>query len=141
MIYLDSLLRSAQNSRKCSFLDNLKTIIQEGNLEARQMTPFFFIYFFSLFVTFISEFKNTQNSFSPLWFILVCKISQFLARSYRFGQLIIIFLKVETLRLLITYIMFCPPAGAKYPFLYAPAHGLLFILHQQVTQDLRYISD
>ena len=38
---LDFLLRSAQNCKKCSFLDNLRTITQEGNMETRQMTPFF----------------------------------------------------------------------------------------------------
>ena len=53
---------------------------------------------------------------SPLWSILVCKIPQFLAKSYRFRQLITLFQKVDTLRLLKIYIMFCPPAGAKYPF-------------------------
>ena len=39
------LLRSAQNFKTCTFLDNLRTIAQEGNMETRQMTPFF-IYFF-----------------------------------------------------------------------------------------------
>ena len=61
---------------------------------------------------------------SPSWSILVCKIPQFLAKSYRFGQLIMIFQKVDTLRLLKIYIMFCPPARAKYSFFQAPAHGL-----------------
>ena len=34
-----------------------------------------------MFVTFISEFENSQNSFScgPLWSILVCKVPQFWA--------------------------------------------------------------
>ena len=40
----------------------------------------------------------------------------FLAKSYRFGQLIILLQNVETLRLLKLHIMFCPPAGAKHPF-------------------------
>ena len=61
---------------------------------------------------------------SPLCSILVCKIPQFLVKTYRFGQLIIHFQKVDTLRLLKIYIMFCPPARAKYPFFQAPAHRL-----------------
>ena len=38
-------LRSVQNCRKCTFLGNLRTITQEGTMEARQMTPFFFYRF------------------------------------------------------------------------------------------------
>ena len=53
---------------------------------------------------------------SPLWSLLVCKIPQFLTKSYPFRQLITLFQKVDTLRLLKIYIMFCQPAGAKYPF-------------------------
>ena len=33
-------------------------------METRQMTPFFHLLFSALFVTFTSEFGNTQNSFS-----------------------------------------------------------------------------
>ena len=40
-IDLDFSLRSAQNCKKCTFLNNLRTITQEGNMETRQMTPFF----------------------------------------------------------------------------------------------------
>ena len=46
-----------------TFLDNLWTIIQEGNMETWQMTPFFFSPFSVLFLTFISELENAQNSF------------------------------------------------------------------------------
>ena len=49
-------MRSAQNYKKCTFLDNLRTITQETNMEARQMTPF---------------------SPNDLWSILVCKIPHF----------------------------------------------------------------
>ena len=76
---------------------------------------------------------------SPLQSILVCKIPQFLVKSYRFKQLITLFQKVDTLVLLKIYMMFCPPAGAKYPFFQAPAHGLLStlptppMLHSQHT--------
>ena len=52
---------------------------------------------------------------SLFWSILVCKIPQYLEKSYQFGQLIILFQKVDTLRLLKIYVMFCPFAGAKYP--------------------------
>ena len=41
LIDLDSVLRSAQNCKKCTFLDNLRTITQEKNINTRQMTPFF----------------------------------------------------------------------------------------------------
>ena len=60
----------------------------------------------------------------PIWSILVCKTPQVLAKICRFGQLIILFSKVDTLRLLKIYIMFCSPAGAKCPLFQAPAHGL-----------------
>ena len=59
--------------QKYTFLDNLRTTTQEGNMETRQMTPFFSSYFSNLTVIFISEFENTQNSFwcgppfGPLW--------------------------------------------------------------------------
>ena len=99
-------------------------------METRQMTPFFFIYFFRskcLQHLFLSL-QVTRNLFScgspfgPFW--SVCKIPQVLAKICRFGQLIILFSKVDTLRLLKIYIMFCSPAGAKYSFFQAPAHGL-----------------
>ena len=53
---------------------------------------------------------------SPCWSILACKIPQFFDKNYRFRQLITLFQKVDTLRLLRIYIMFCTPARAKYPF-------------------------
>ena len=37
--------QASTRSKKCTFLDNLRTITQEGNMETRPMTPFF-IYFF-----------------------------------------------------------------------------------------------
>ena len=61
---------------------------------------------------------------SRLWSILTCKIPHFLARSDRFGQLIILLQKVDILRLLKIYIIFCPPVTAKYTFFQAPANGL-----------------
>ena len=59
--------------QKMHFLDNLRTITQEGSMETRQMTPFFSSTFSNLFVIFISEFEKAQNSFScglpvgPFW--------------------------------------------------------------------------
>ena len=50
------------------------------------------------------------------WSILVCKIPHFLAKSYQLRQLITLFQKIDTLRLLKIYSMFCSLAGAKYPF-------------------------
>ena len=47
---------------KTHFLDNLRTIIQEGNMETRQMTCFLST-FSTLTVPCISVFENTQNSF------------------------------------------------------------------------------
>ena len=80
--------------------------------------PIFSCTFSALPVCNVSEFENTQNSFSNslLWSILVCKIPQCFAKSYSLRQLIILFSIVNTLRLLKIYVMFCPRAGAKYPF-------------------------
>ena len=45
-------LRSAQNYRKWTFLDNLRTITHEGSMETRQITPFshllFLFYYFKI---------------------------------------------------------------------------------------------
>ena len=54
---LHFLLRSAQNCERWTFLDNLQTINQVGNMETRQMTQFFH------FLTFIFVCENSQNSF------------------------------------------------------------------------------
>ena len=81
--------------QKMHFLDNLKTITQEDNMETRQMTLFFSSTFSNLTVCNIHFWiwKNSKFIFmwSPLWSILVCKIPQFLAKSYRFRQLITLF--------------------------------------------------
>ena len=71
---LGFLLRSVQNCKKCSFLDNLRTITLEGNMETRQMTPFF--------SSFIFVFENSQNPFScdppfgPFWSIKYLNFGQ-----------------------------------------------------------------
>ena len=41
LIGLGFLLRSGQNCKRYTILDNLRTITQEENMETRQMTPFF----------------------------------------------------------------------------------------------------
>ena len=100
-------------------------------MKTTQKAPFFHLLFLLyLLVTFTSEFENTYNSFSNslLWSIVVCKLPHFFAKSYGFGQLIILFQKVDTLRLLKMYIMFCLPVGAKHPFFQAPVHGLYWRL-------------
>ena len=109
------------------FLAEVNTIlqkmhIQEGNMETWQMTPFF-IYLFYLVRTFSLQhsflyLKTVKSHFHvvPLRSIVVCKIPQFFGNSYRFGQPITLFWKIDTLRLQKNY-KFCPPARAKYPFL------------------------
>ena len=92
----------------------------------KQMTPFF-PSSHSLFLIFISEFENAQNSFScsppfgPFWSV---KYLNFWPKVHPFRQLITLLQKADILRLLKIYIMFCLHAGAKYPFFQAPAHGL-----------------
>ena len=78
---------------------------------------------------------------SHLWPLLVCKIPQFLAKSYRCRQLITLFQKVDTLRLLKIYKMFCLPAGAKYPFFQAPAHELIPGIRSQTPYTLISVFD
>ena len=51
----------------------------------------------------------------PLWSIQACNMPEFFAKNYRIGQFIILFYKVDTLRLLKIFIISCQVAGAKYP--------------------------
>ena len=82
------LLRSAQNYKKYTFLNNSKTITHERNKETRQMTPPSSSTFYDLTVCNIHfriwKYSKFIFMWSPLWFILVCKISQLLAGSYQF---------------------------------------------------------
>ena len=51
--------------QKMLFVDKLKTITEEGNMETRQIAPFFHLPFLlQLIATFISEFENGHNLFS-----------------------------------------------------------------------------
>ena len=88
-------------------------------MKTTQMTPFFHLLFLLyLLVTFISEFENTLNSFSNslLRSILICKIPQFLQKLLNWTAHQTFPESRDTLRLPKIYIMFCLPAGAKYPF-------------------------
>ena len=88
-------------------------------MKSTPMTPFFHLLFSALPACNIHFWiwKYLKNSFSNSLFrsILVCKIPQLFAKSYWFGQIIILLQKVDTLRLLKICIMFCLPTGAKYP--------------------------
>ena len=98
--------------QKIHFFDHGNSGIEHG---IYTNDPIFSSTFSALPVCNISEYENTQNPFSNslLWSILVCKIPQCFAKSYSLRQLFSI---VNTLRLLKIYVMFCPRAGAKYPF-------------------------
>ena len=74
------LLRPAHICKKCTILGSLRTIIQEGKKENRQMTPFFSSTFWALTVCDIHFCIWKMSKFifmgSPLWFILVCKLPE-----------------------------------------------------------------
>ena len=105
---LDFLLRPAQNCMKCTFLDNLRTITQEGNISTRQTIPFFSSTFSSMFLTFTFVFENSQNSFScgplfgPFWSV----------KYLNFGQKLP-FRTAHHTFLERRQFMFCSPVGAK----------------------------
>ena len=81
LIDLDLLLRSAQICKKSTIFGKLRTIIQEGKKETRQMTPFFHLLFELLTICDIHFYIWKMSKFvfmgSPLWSILICKISEF----------------------------------------------------------------
>ena len=70
---------------KCTFLENLRTITQEGNMETKQMTLFSSSTFSALTLCSIHFcfWKCSKFIFmwSTLWSILVCKIPQFWAKA------------------------------------------------------------
>ena len=82
---LSFLLRSAQNFKKCTFLENLRTIIKEGNMETRQMTPFYSSTFSAVTVCNIQlciwKLSNSITMWSLHWPILFCNIPQFCAKA------------------------------------------------------------
>ena len=70
--------------QKMHFLDNLRTITQEGSTETRQMTPFLST-FSDLTVCNIHYYIWKWSKFiflwSSLWSLLICKIPQFWAKA------------------------------------------------------------
>ena len=78
--------------------------------------PIFSFTFSDLTVTFVSEFENTQSSFScgapfgPFWSVKYLSFWPKATNSDSSSHF------SRHLRLLKIYIMFCPPTGAKYPF-------------------------
>ena len=101
--------------KKMHFLDNLRTITQEGSMETRQMNPFCSSSFSSLFVicsNFI--FMWSPHPVGPFWSVKYLNLKY--PKSHQFRQLITLFYKVDTLRLLTIYIMFCTPTRAKSSF-------------------------
>ena len=100
-------------AKKCTIFVNLRTITQEGNLEATQMTPSILS---SLSICDIGFCISKEVKFIFMWFplrlILVCKVTEFLDKGYQFGQSIILFWK-DTLKILKVYIVFVPPEESK----------------------------
>ena len=87
-------------------------------MKTTQTTPFFHLLFLLyLLVTFISKFESTLNSFSNslFWSVLACKIPQFLQKLLIWTVHQTFPESRDTLMLPKIYIMFCLPAGAKYP--------------------------
>ena len=89
------MLTSAQNCQKYTFLDNLRIITQEGNMQTRQMTPFFSSTFCNLTVCnihfWIWKYWKFVFMWSPLRSILACKISKYLVRTYQFREFVTFF--------------------------------------------------
>ena len=69
---------------KCTFFDNLRTITKEVSMEIRQMTLFVSSIFSAPTVCNIHFWNWKYSKFIFMWSILVCKMPQFLAKSYRF---------------------------------------------------------
>ena len=65
------MLRPVKNCKKRTFLDNLRTVTQEGDMETRQMTPFFSFTFSALTVCMIFIFMYVPPPlpppFAPFW--------------------------------------------------------------------------
>ena len=119
-------------------------------METRQMTSFFssnisdltvYNIHIIIFITILKIHLHMVLSLVPS-LILVWKIPQFLPKSYRFRQLITLFQKADTLRLLKIYIMFCQPAGAKYSVLRLQLMGqqLFYITELNTSTKICFIS-
>ena len=110
--FFNSFRFLAEVIKKCTFLGNLRIITQKGNMETRQMTQFFSCYFSALTVCNIyfwirkySKFIFIWSPFGPFWNTSV------FGQSYQFGQIIILFQKVDTLMSLKTSFVFCQVMG------------------------------
>ena len=78
------MLRSVRKCKKCSFLDNLRTITQERIMETGQITLFYFIYFLRsncLYHSFLNlKILKIHFHVVALWIVLACKTPQFLEK-------------------------------------------------------------
>ena len=92
-------------------------------MKTTQITPFFHLLFLLYLLVTVNSFSN-----SLLWSILVCKIPQFLQKLLIWTAHQTFPESRDTLRLPKIYIMFCLPAGAKYPLFQDPVHGLYWRL-------------
>ena len=63
--------------KKCTSLNNLRTITQEGNMEAREMTPFFSSPFSALTVCNSHFCISKYSKFIFMWSILFCRTPKF----------------------------------------------------------------
>ena len=95
-------LKSAQNCRECTFLDNLWTTTQKGSMEVRQMTPFFLSTFSTL------SFQNQCTTFCCRLFHEnylnpQVKINKGYTLSYFYISHIFIFLEVYLSRIFLEF--------------------------------------
>ena len=110
-------------------------------MEARQMAPFFSSTFSALTVCNIhlciwkwSKFIfNLLFSPPPLVYSGLQNTSVF-RKSYGFRQPIILFLKVDTLRLIKIHIISCPSKGGKKKL---SAHGLILVVHESKCIEIQ----
>ena len=96
---LNRLSCCVQNNieKKCIFLDNLRTITQEGNMDTRQMTP---LWILNINFHVIPPLVN-PGLLNANW--------SFLAKNHWLGELLTFSKKVDALRLLKIYIMLFVP--------------------------------
>ena len=103
--------------KKCTFLDNLRTATQEGNMENRQINPFFSSTVSALTVCNIHfciwKYSKFIFMWSPLCSILVCKIPQFFGQKLPIQTAHHIFLESRHPEVTKNLYYVCPPAGAK----------------------------
>ena len=65
LTYLGFFAEAVAKLKKMEFFQQFKDDNREGKMKTTQMTPFCYLFFLLyLLITFISEFENTENSFS-----------------------------------------------------------------------------